>query len=314
MAKWCLSACLLLSLTAARAAAAVYTDNVVIVLDCSGSMQEAMRGTKVRKIEAAKVALKEVMATLAPSTQIGLLVFSGRTPGWVFPLGPRRDADFFQAVAALAAGGGTPLGQYMKLGADRLLEARQAQYGYGSYRLLLVTDGQATDGNLTTEYAPQILARGIAVDVIGVDMAEDHLLAKRVSSYRRANDPQALRQAIQEVFAEVGKSQAGGQDDEAFAELGGLPAAAALAVVTALAATGNAPIGSPDEPPPVAAAPAAPVPLPASAPPAAPPPTPRSSGRPPWLALIVLAVIMMTILKAVRGRATPPHRPSARRR
>jgi uncharacterized protein YegL len=313
MAKWCVCACLLLSLMAARAAAAVYADNVVIVLDGSGSMQEAMRGTKVRKIDAAKAALREVMATLPPSTQVGLLVFSGRTPGWVVPLGPRRDDDFFQALTALTAGGGTPLGQYMKLGADRLLEARQAQYGYGSYRLLLVTDGQATDGNLTTEYAPLILARGIAVDVIGVDMAEDHLLARKVNSYRRANDPQALSRAIQEVFAEVGKSRDGAGDDEAFAELSGFPTEAALAVVVALAAAGNAPIGVSDQSAALATNPASaagPGPVPAAS--AAPPPPP--SGRPPWVALIILAFILITVFKAVRGRAATSGRSAGRRR
>ncbi len=309
MTRWCVSVCLLLCLTSAAASAsasAVYADNVVMVLDCSGSMQEVMRGTRVHKIEAAKAALKEVMATIPPSTQVGLLVFSGRTPGWVFPLGPRRDPVFFQAVAALAAGGGTPLGEYMKLGADRLLEARQAQYGYGSYRLLLVTDGQATDGNLTTDYAPQILARGIAVDVIGVDMAEDHLLARRVNSYRRANDPQALSRAIQEVFAEVGKGSAGGGEEEAFAELAGLPAETAMAMVTALAAPGNEPIGSPVGGSPAAAVPAAVAPVNSPAPASAPAPAPAASGHPPWVPLMVLAFIAMIILKAVRGR--PPAR------
>jgi uncharacterized protein YegL len=314
MAKWCFSVCLLLGMAAARAADAVYVDNVVIVLDCSGSMQENMRGTKVRKLEAAKVALKGVLATIPQSTQVGLLVFSGKRPGWVFPLGPRQDAVFFQAVAGLSASGGTPLGEYMKIGADRLLEARQAQYGYGSYRLLLLTDGQATDGNLTTEYAPQILARGIAVDVIGVDMAEDHLLARKVNSYRRADDPQALRRAIQEVFAEVGKEDStGGGAEDAFAELAGLPAEAATAMVTGLAAAGNEPIGSP--PVAAAAAAAAPVPPSASAPPAAPSPAlPSASRRPPWGALIVVAFVLMLILRAVRSQVRASRRPAPRRR
>lgn len=312
MAKRYATACLLLCLTALRTGAAVYTDNVVIVLDCSGSMQEAMRGTRVRKIDAAKTALRQVMATIPQSTEVGLLVFSGRTPGWVFPLGPRQDSEFFKAVAALTAGGGTPLGEYMKLGADRLLEARQTQYGYGSYRLLLLTDGQATDGNLTTEYAPLILARGIGVDVIGVDMAEDHLLATRVTSYRRANDPEALRRAIQEVFAEVGRSAAGGGEDEAFAELGGFPTEAALALVTALAANGNGPIGVRVDAPAQPARPSTAPPGPAGA--STPRSGPSTSGRPPWLALIVLAFIMVTVLKAVRGRGAAPRRPAARRR
>jgi len=291
-------------LASARASDAVYIDNVVIVLDCSGSMQEAMRGTRVVKLDAAKTALKEVMATIPASTHVGLLVLSGGRPDWVFPLGPRRDAMFFSAVERLRSGGGTPLGAAMKLGADSLLVARQAQYGYGSYRLLLVTDGQATDGSLTTDYAPLILARGIAMDVIGVDMAEDHMLATRASSYRRANDPQALSRAIREVFAEIGRTGAGGTGEEAFAELSGFPAEAATAVLTALAVPGNGPIGSqppavqPEGVPSTPGSVAAPTPLPPGQPPQ-PGPAPR---RPPWVLFLALGIVLVIIVKAAAGR------------
>ena len=302
MAPWRIGGCLLLCLGLARAES-VYVDNVLIVLDCSGSMQQVMRGTRVPKLDAAKGALKSVMATLPQSTQVGLLVFGGKTPGWVYPLGARRDAAFFGAVDGLTAGGGTPLGEYMKTGADRLLQARQAQYGYGSYRLLLVTDGQATDGNLTTTYAPLIQARGIALDVIGVDMAEDHLLAKTVNSYRRANDPAALSRAIQEVFAEVGKGADGGMGPEAFGELSGFPAAAATAILTALASSGNEPIGSKPAPAPPTSAAGAP---PAAGPgpgPAAPPPAPRPSprGSSPPLPLLVFAVVLFVVILIIRN-------------
>jgi hypothetical protein len=202
----------------------------------------------------------------------------------------------------------------MKIGADRLLEARQAQYGYGSYRLLLVTDGQATDGNLTTLYAPLILARAIAVDVIGVDMAEDHLLATKVNSYRRANDPRALSRAIREVFAEVGRSSTGGgAEDEAFADLAGLPTEAATAMVMALAASGNDPIGSPPGTPPVttnAGAALAPVQVPAPAP----APQPSSPRHPPWVLIFAFGFLGLIFLSAVRSASSAARRPRPRRR
>lgn len=306
MKPWWYAAGLILGLAVTQASEAVYTHNVVIVLDGSGSMQQAMRETRVAKMDAAKTALKAVLATLPADTHVGLLVFTNGRPGWVFPLGPRRDADLSRAIDAVQAGGGTPLGTSMKLAADRLLEAREAQYGYGSYRLLLVTDGQATDGTLTTDYAPLILARGIVMDVIGVDMAQDHILATRANSYRRANDAEALRRAIQEIFAEVGRTGAGGAGDEAFAELAGFPAEAAMAVLSALAAPGNQPIGSQ---PSAAAAPGAPaVAPPAPMPPAAPAPTPGTGSppprrRPPWMLLAALGIILTIIVKAAaKGR------------
>jgi len=67
----------------------VYTDNVVIVLDASGSMAERMRGFRASKMEAAKAALLDVLKQIPATTHVGLLVFSGRgvRDPWVFPLG-----------------------------------------------------------------------------------------------------------------------------------------------------------------------------------------------------------------------------------
>lgn len=220
----------------------VYVDNVVIVLDASGSMKEIMSGTSTRKMDAAKTAIKEVVRNTPSTTRIGLLVF-GQQRGWVYPLGPRSDDRLFRAIDGLAASGGTPLGEFIKQGADRLLEARRDQFGYGSYRLLIVTDGEASDQSLVDRYTPDVVSRGIVVDVIGVDMDRDHTLAKKVHSYRRANDPASLSRAIREVFAEVGSASDGMSDAAAFAELQGLPTEAAKAIISSLAATGNEPIG-----------------------------------------------------------------------
>ncbi len=221
----------------------VYVDNVVIVLDASGSMNDRMSGTSIRKIEAAKSAIKEVVKNTPPTTQIGLLVF-GEYRRWEYPLGPRDDEKLFRAIDSVSATGGTPLGEFIKKGADRLLKARKDQFGYGSYRLLVVTDGEASDQNMVQRYTPDVISRGITVDVIGVDMQQDHTLAKTVHSYRRANDPASLSQAIREVFAEVGSASDGLSGDAAFEELQGLPTEAASAIITSLATTGNEPIGS----------------------------------------------------------------------
>ncbi len=230
-------------LTGSAAAQEVYIDNVVVVLDASGSMKEYMRGTGTQKIDAAKEAIKEVLRNTPPKTQVGLLVF-GRQRRWEYPLGPRDDRKLFAALDQVEAVGGTPLGEFMKTGTDRLLQARKEQFGYGSYRLLVVTDGEASDQELVNRYTPDIVSRGIVVDVIGVDMRQDHTLAQKVHSYRRANDPESLKQAIREVFAEVGSASDGMAGDSAFEELAGLPSEAASAIIASLVSTGNDPIGS----------------------------------------------------------------------
>jgi len=240
-----------LAITAWPAGAQSSHDNVVIILDASGSMRQKMGSMPVKKMEAAKAALKKVMTQVSESTRVALLVFGDRHPKrWLYPLGPRDQQQLTAAVDSVRPGGGTPLGAFMKIGADRLLQERAKQFGYGSYRLLIVTDGEANDQNVVDRYAPEIIARGLTVDVIGVDMKQDHTLATQVHSYRRADDPQALQQALAEVFAEV--SSIAGADAQAvdFELLEGIPMEIATAMVTALAKPDNKPIGERPPAPP----------------------------------------------------------------
>jgi Mg-chelatase subunit ChlD len=226
------------------------SDNVVIVLDGSGSMARAMPGGRIEKMAAAKAALKQVVASIPQSTRIGLLVFSanGVDDDWVYPLGPRDDARLMQAIDRPRPGRGTPLGAYLKKGADRLLEERAKQFGYGTFRLLVVTDGEAEDQGLVDRYTPEIIARGITVDVIGVAMNQRHTLATRVHSYRPANDPASLKRAVAEVFGEIGGRGKDVASAEAFAELKSIPAEVVQAAIQALSSSGNQPIGQQPRP------------------------------------------------------------------
>lgn len=221
-------------------------DNVIIVLDASGSMSGKLKGTDLSRMEAAKSALKEVLRQITPTTRIGLLVFSAKDlkDSWVFPLGPRDDARLNTAIDRLQPGAGTPLGEFIKYGADRLLEERKKQFGYGTYRLLVVTDGEANDQNLVERYTPDVISRGIIMDVIGVGMDTRHTLATKAHSYRSANDPAALKQAIQAVFAELGAGAKDTAGDDAFAVIAPLPLEVAQAALQALATSGNEPIGA----------------------------------------------------------------------
>ncbi len=230
-----------------RDVTSVYRDNVVMVVDGSGSMNDTWSGTDKRKMDIAKDAMRTVLATVNDNTQIGIVVFNGGRTTWVYPLGPRNDAALAKAIDSIQTGGGTPLGTNIKTGADELIAQRQKQFGYGSYRLLIVTDGQASGGGeegKMKKYTPEVMARGISVDVIGVDMGEEHALAKIVGpNYRAADNPGALTKAITAVFAEVDRKSA---DDSAkdFELLQGLDPALAKEMIGALAKPHNHPIGS----------------------------------------------------------------------
>ena len=206
-----------LSINKCTAENGVHTDNIVVILDASGSMKDKFRGDETKsKMDAAKEALQEVLAKIPDGTNIGVLVFSGRNvPNeWVYPLGPKDTHRLIEAINRPEPEGGTPLGRYIRIGANRLLQQREKQYNYGNYRLLIVTDGEAQDSEKVTKYTPEILNRQLRVDVIGVDMQTDHQLAQDADSYRRADNPGELVAAVSQILAETGgtATDVGGED------------------------------------------------------------------------------------------------------
>ena len=212
----------------------LHTENIIIILDASGSMKENFRGDQSKsKMDAAKEALKTVLAKIPDNTHIGLLVFSGSNVqnDWVYPLGPKNTEQMLAAIDLPLPGGGTPLGKYMRIGANRLLEQREKQYNYGNYRLLIVTDGVAQDEEKVAQYIPEILDRQIRVDVIGVDMQTDHLLAKDADSYRRADNPGELVAAVTQILAETGGTGTDLNGEDAFEDIAPLSEAIALDLI-----------------------------------------------------------------------------------
>lgn len=221
--------------------------NVVVVIDDSGSMDDRMQTANGRKrrIAVAKDALASVLTKMPPETKVGVLALNTENNGsnWIIPFGTGTPDGWVQNIRSLRADGGTPLGEYMKVGADQLLEVRKKK-AYGTYRLLIVTDGEANDQWLVDGFLPDILSRGIVLDVIGVDMEGDHSLATKVHNYRRADDAASLERALSEVFAETSSDDQDAADD--FELLAALPDGFAEQAILALASPGNEPIQGDD--------------------------------------------------------------------
>lgn len=218
---------------------------VVVLIDDSGSMDQEMatRSGPIRRIDAAKNALLTVLGNLPNDTNIGLLALNqvGSDGHWLYPLAVVDSDRLLSVVNQLQANGGTPLGSAMKSATDALLSAREKN-PYGTFRLLVVTDGEATDSLLLETYLPDILRRGITVDVIGVDMQTDHSLATKVHQYRRADDAEALNQAVAAVFAESNSvTDQGGESD--FDWIAGLPDEFAAESLAAISQIDNSPVG-----------------------------------------------------------------------
>ncbi len=277
-------------------------DNVVICLDASGSMKESMPGSSLTKMEAARQAIATVLAGVPEATQVGLLVFSGQgkqSGDWVFQLGKRDDRTLIRRLNRIMPKGGTPLGEYMVKGTEALLEQRAKQNGYGTYRLLVVTDGEASDKEVLAAAMPDIRTRGLMLDVIGVKMSGAHSLANDVSSYRSADDQTALQEAIRQVFAEVG---AQGTDDveDNFELLEAFPKGAVKGVIDSLSHHNDGPIAMASI---IAAAGSGPAPQT----PRRPSPAPSSgggggTGLSPLVFIAVAMLLFFGIRTAARGR------------
>ena len=215
--------------------------NIVVVFDGSGSMGDRFSKSKERitKMEAAKKALIQLLSELPANTNLGIIVFSNNHNGWLVKLGPVDKANLKQQILSVHEGGGTPLGKYMKDGANALLELRAKQKS-GIYKLIIVTDGESSDDAetpLTGQYG--ILSKGLRVEAIGVDMSSKHALATKVP-YQSAESAEQLTSAVKNVLAEsTGKND----HSEDYDLIAPLPPEVAMAALTALSEYDNTPIG-----------------------------------------------------------------------
>lgn len=214
--------------------------NVVIIIDDSGSMAARLQAnSRISRMTAAQDALIKVLRDVPDDAQVGVLALNSRgaSGNWVIPMGPLDRSDVEQRINSINADGGTPLGAAMQAALNTLLLSRQRQM-YGTYRMLIVTDGEAGDPDLVERYVPIARSRGFVLDVIGVDMPGDHSLATKATSYRRADDEASLATAIADVFAETtDDSGDAGQSD--YDMLAPLPAEIAAAALTTLSQIDN---------------------------------------------------------------------------
>lgn len=231
-------------------------DFIVIVYDTSGSMDERMDHVQDRptRMKVGQDALVEVLSKVPPSTKVGLLTFDG----WAYELGKVDRQKLTTAIRSTRGGGGTPLYEYVRAGATRLLEERERQSNIGTYKLIVVTDGVANDDRLNEDserrdgsVQPGVMAdiatRNIAVDAIGLDMQGDHpiqqiIAAKGLGTYMAGDDPKSLTTSLSQAVAEV-SFEGGDTGEDAFAVLDDLPDEFFVIAVKGLSTFANHPIG-----------------------------------------------------------------------
>ena len=181
--------------------------NLVAILDMSGSMAESYcAGAYRNRADAARAALVAWLDSVPLEANMGLVVFAKGDVSLRVPLGGSNHLAFVDAVMAAEPGGDTPLQEALSL-ARRVLETQAArQRGYGEYRIVVITDGQHSDGQ---DPAPVIeaiyadFANPIEIHTIGFCIESSALNRPGVTYYRSANDPDELSRGLESAIAEA---------------------------------------------------------------------------------------------------------------
>ena len=183
-------------------------DNWEFVIDASGSMGSSACGTGGQpRMETAKKGVITFSRSLPPTVNRGLVVFSDRNrPGireWL-KLGSGNGAEFDRLVSSIEARSNTPLRSAIQLAAKALTAQAQMQRGYGTYHLVVVTDGEADKGEEPGPYTKELVSTtAIAVHVIGFCVDGKHSLdIKGYTQYASASNPATLEQGLKAILAE----------------------------------------------------------------------------------------------------------------
>jgi len=214
------------------------SDWTIFVVDTSGSMSGG-------RIKMAKESMIKTIDEIPNNTQVGILSFHK----WEYKPSPVDKGKLVTSINGMETGGGTPLSDYMKVGADQLLLARKRGDRGGTYTLIVVTDGAENDPHKLKSYLDEIILRGIQVRAIGIDMDQDHNLAKNPEvQYTNANNPEALTKKLKEFVINAEGDASDPQATEAmFAEIEDFPGEVAYQLIQTITEQKNHPIGEPEK-------------------------------------------------------------------
>jgi len=181
--------------------------NFYFVFDGSGSMKDAPKSSDGgdqkfhSKIEGAKWAVNEFMKTVPDNVNLGLFVFDNRGEREVLHLGSNNRQEFLKDINQVDPAGWTPLGDAISKGASALAKQYKNQMGYGDYRLIVITDGEANDS--INKGIATALKYNIPIYTIGFGIGPKHSLRKYSISYRSADSAKQVENALEEAAAEL---------------------------------------------------------------------------------------------------------------
>jgi Mg-chelatase subunit ChlD len=148
--------------------------NVVLVLDCSGSMEAE------GKLDAAKQAARQLITALHPTDIFSLVVFDDEAQV-LLPARPMKDKRHASGVVSnIMPGGGTNIFDGLRLGYREALKNVGRE---GVSRVLLLSDGEVTSGEMDPAKFHQLAASNVDRDIqttavgLGISFNEDLMMS-----------------------------------------------------------------------------------------------------------------------------------------
>lgn len=167
----------------------------VILLDDSASMGGQM--------DAAKQAVLQAVSAFDPDSRVGILALNA---GEVLPVMSARDAAnvLSERLLPIQPNGATPLGRSLNSALATLTQEARNQRGFGVFRILVTTDGAASDEvNMNKMIARILSSTPVELATIGLGIGEGHALnLPGFTSYVSVDGVDGLANALQEAAAE----------------------------------------------------------------------------------------------------------------
>lgn len=154
-------------------------ENILIILDCSYSMDDKVRGK--RKIDIARDVINDVLGQLPKNINMGFRVY-GQSDGGLFgidgckatelvvPIGNKTQNAISAQLKNLDAVGWTPICYSLDQAIENDFTGMQ-----GRKRIILVSDGMDTCGGSPCDFAVNLMKRrsDVTIDVIGFDISSE---------------------------------------------------------------------------------------------------------------------------------------------
>ena len=166
-----------------------------IVLDDSGSMGADMT--------AAKLAVITALDAMSEDDRVAVLALNA---GMILPFAHVRDArdTLPNLLRPVRSDGSTPLTRAIKTAQTALEEEAALSRGFGTFRLIVTTDGQANYNEALNEAVEDLAERTpIQVTTIGIGLTGRHVLRRSdLGSFVDVSNVDGLQVALQAAVAE----------------------------------------------------------------------------------------------------------------